>query len=150
MPWDAALSIARLAERRSSVAASPPSSDTGVRAFLAAVFSSVRTALFRSRRRSFWRFRLICDLILATGLLRSGTGIGTMHPDAHRLSGASYQAANRPSLDGHARDSVNALTLNERWTLEDVHADAGTALMGLTKGRLSDGAGVIMARGRVK
>ena len=150
MPRDAALSIAWLAERRSSVPASPPSSDTAVRAFLAAVFSSVRTALFRSRRRSFWRFRLICDLILATGFLRSGTGIGTMQPDAYRLSGASYQAADRPSLVGHSLDSVNALTLNERWTLEDVHADGGTALMGLSQGRLSDGARVIMARGGVK
>src|SRR5512132_4065619 len=117
MPWDAALSIARLAERRSAVAASPPSSDTAVRAFLAAVFSSVRTALFRSRRRSFWRFRLICDLILATGFLHSGTGSGTVHRDAYRLSGASYQAADSAKFGWPFTGLRDASTLHnaERW-----------------------------------
>ena len=40
--------------------------DRGRRRPSTRVLSSVRTALLRSRRRSFWRLRFFCDLMLAT------------------------------------------------------------------------------------
>src|SRR5439155_17111912 len=94
-PCEAALSRARLAARAPScaVSRSPPSAAT--RTFLAAVFSAVRTDLLGTRRRSFWRFRLIWDLMLATaGQCTSGVrlprrGAAPSPADPHGLRARS-------------------------------------------------------------
>src|SRR5207244_2649223 len=66
-PFAAALSSARAASRTCCCAPAASPSVTAVRTFFCAVFNAERTALFRWRARSFCRFRLICDLMLAIG-----------------------------------------------------------------------------------
>src|SRR5690606_27972726 len=62
-PFVTALSIFFWAYRKSSSVGSPASAAAST--FLMAVFTSERIDLFRRRRFSFWRLRLICDLMLA-------------------------------------------------------------------------------------
>src|SRR5271167_1691335 len=64
-PRAAALSIRLTARRRTSALSSAPLS-AAVTAFLVRVRSSARTDLLRRRRFSFWRFRFIWLLMLAT------------------------------------------------------------------------------------
>src|SRR5580704_1977106 len=64
-PWAAALSIRFTARRSTSALSSTPFS-AALMAFLVRVRISARTDLLRSRRFSFWRFRLIWLLMLAT------------------------------------------------------------------------------------
>ena len=64
-PWAAALSIRFTARRSASALSSAPLS-AAVTAVFERVRSSARTDLLRSRRFSFWRFRLIWLLMLAT------------------------------------------------------------------------------------
>src|SRR5690606_779858 len=63
MPLATALSIFFCARRYRSSVGSPASA--AARTFFMAVFTSLRTDLLRRRRTSFWRFRLICDFMLA-------------------------------------------------------------------------------------
>src|SRR5580692_7536807 len=65
-PLAAALSIRFTARRSASTLSSAPLS-AAVTAFLVRVRSSARTDLLRRRSFSFWRFRLIWLLMLATG-----------------------------------------------------------------------------------
>ena len=65
-PFETALSSSRAAARTCEPAASASPSTLDARTRLAEVFNADRTALLRKRRPSFWRFRLICDLMFAT------------------------------------------------------------------------------------
>src|SRR5580693_4278289 len=65
-PLAAALSIRFTARRNASALSSAPLS-AALTALFARVLSSARTDLLRRRRFSFWRFRLIWLLMLATG-----------------------------------------------------------------------------------
>src|SRR5690606_3972648 len=67
-PLEAALSSLRLASRARVLAASLSPAATASRNLRTAVFRPLLTALLRSRAISFWRFRLIWDLMLATEL----------------------------------------------------------------------------------
>src|SRR5205085_9546374 len=64
MPWAAALSMRFTASRSAAAWSSAPES-AACAARLTRVLTSERTALFRRRRRSFWRLRLIWLLMFA-------------------------------------------------------------------------------------
>src|SRR5690606_11967766 len=74
-PFDAALSSLRAVSAASALASSTLPASAASWNRRTAVFSAERTDLLRARAASFWRLRLICDLMFATANLffrRSG------------------------------------------------------------------------------